>query len=381
MSSARQKSSEANKTTTWDAIIIGAGPSGLSASYQLTKCKMSYVVLEASDGVLSSYRYLWKNFKIAQPIKEIVVDGLDFPPQFSSDHQLQRDELIETYESFVRNHQLNIQFSTKVVSISKTMDDIFEIQTDQGCYTANNVIMALAMNPTPRLPEFISWEMLKSSNGLIMHSAWYQGIDSLRVRQHANILVVGSGLYALTITKELRDQKYNVTIACGYDDKQISENNPHIPFIAIKLVDLTKIGIQNFGRLTGVDVNGNLSFEDKLVTAKMSDYDKIILSTGYSYSPKLISQLLCQCVKDVEEKVRNHENGVISSEPGIYLVGMPVKGRNTTTFTEGDQFAKNVAQQCVMRKTSLQNNSLLALSECREDKQQSNPSTNKKFKK
>lgn len=349
-----------NKSSTWDAIIIGAGPSGLSASYQLKQCNLSYVVLEASNGVLSSYRYLWANFKIAQPINEITVDGLNLSQKFSSDHQLKRDELIEVYESFASKHQINIKFSTKVVSINKTRDDVFEILTDQGCYTANNVIMALAMNPTPRLPEFITESVLSKNKGRMMHSAWYQGADALSVRKNADILIVGSGLYALTVAKELWENKYNVSIACGYDDKQIADKNRHLPSIPIKLVDLTKNDIQNFGRLKGLDANGNLSFEYKF--NKVTDYDKIIFSTGYSYTPKMICHLLNNCMKNVEEKVLTHVNGVIPSEPGVYLVGMPVKGQNTTTFAEGDRFAKNVAQHCMSRKiaSNLLKNSLFS---------------------
>jgi len=338
-------------------VVLGAGPSGLTAGYSLKNFHVDYTILEASDKVASSWYYVWPNFKLAQQVNEVKIAGIDLEQRFDSNYHLKRDDIIDVFNKYAKNNELNIKFNTRVSSIKKDTHGIFHVETDSGCYTAENVVLGLGARQKPKYPTCISENILEKYNGKIMHSAWYQNTNDYP--KDANILVVGSGLSALSITQDLIDKQnveYKVTIACGYNDAEIIENNHHLPSIPLKLSDLEQKHVENVGRFENIEEEtGTLFFQYKKEGVKIDDYHKIIFATGYSYVYDLLGKLLgdqqnsSNEQKEFIEKIINHNNG-ITDEKGLYLVGVPKKGEKTVTITQGSHEAENVAND-IYQKT------------------------------
>jgi thioredoxin reductase len=332
-----------NESFHYNTLVIGAGPSGLAASYCLKKQGIEYTVLEGSNRVANSWYYVWEDFELAQEAKDVVMVGLDLLKYFDASYHLKRNEIIDAFNRYAEENELSIQFNIQVSSIKKESDNIFYVETNHGCFSADNVVLGLGARQKPKYPACISDEILKAYSSKIMHSAWYQGVKDFPDR--GNILVVGSGLSALSITKNLLEQSnvnYKISIACAYSDNEIAQNNHHLPSIPVKLSELEVSRVENFGRFNDIDVSTNhLFFSIKKEPVKLEDYHKIIFATGYSYVYDLLHRLLGSEHHDSMEGVINHQHGV-TKVPGLYVVGIPVQGEKTVTITQGSSEAENV---------------------------------------
>ena len=331
----------------FETIVVGAGPSGLAAAYCLKQNCVSYTIIEGSSRVANSWHYVWDGFKLAQKASEVYMPGLDLTEKFDPDYHLTRDEIITTLEGYAKNNELEIKFNIQVQSIKKSNLDTFEIETTNGKFIAANIILGLGARQQPKYPECITPSIQSEFKPIIMHSAWYQDAKSLAKCE--KILVIGSGLSALSITKNLIDQPnvhYKVSIACAYDDKEIAINNKHLPVIPVRLAELEERGVENFGKLQAYNEDMNaLQFSLKQDFVKITNFAKIIFATGYSYVYDLLFKLLD--IK-IAQKILNHDQGV-TEEPGVYAVGVPTKGDKTVTITKGSFEAEKVVLNIVKK--------------------------------
>lgn len=320
--------------TYYNTIVIGAGPSGLAASFCLKEKSIDYTLLEGSNRVANSWHFVWPNFQLAQTVKEVSMPGLHLK-EFNSDHHLKRDEIIRIFENYQKEHDLNIKFNIKVASIQKNQDGIYHVNTSQGDYTAKNIILSIGARQQPKFPAFLEHIQEDARKNKITHSAWYQGAHSFPF--NSKILVVGSGLSALNIAKDLASQselKHEVSIACRYSDMQIKKNNQHLLNVSTTLDDLSKMQIKNWGELCNVNEEKNdLIFNENQIV-NLFCFFKVIFATGYNTSYELLYQML-------KGSVPKQENG-ITTEPGLYMVGIPSAEEKTVTITKGGMEAENV---------------------------------------
>ncbi|HSW69764.1 MAG TPA: NAD(P)-binding domain-containing protein [Gammaproteobacteria bacterium] len=327
--------------TYYNTIVIGAGPSGLAASFCLKQKSIDYTVLEGSDRVANSWHFVWPNFQFAQTVGEIAMPGLNLS-EFNSAHHLKRDEIITVFERYQKQHDLNIKFNIKVTSIQKDQREIYHVNTSHGEYTTKNVILSIGARQQPKFPTFLDGIQINTRKSKIMHSAWYQGAYCFPFS--SKILVVGSGLSALGITKDLASQsdfKHDVSIACRYCDAQIKKNNQHLLDVSTTLDDLAKMGIKNWGELRDINVEKNdLVFSDNQIVNLFCFY-KIIFATGYNTSYELLNQLL-------QGNIPKQQNG-ITTESGLYMVGIPSAEEKTVTITKGGKEAENIVTHIYQR--------------------------------
>ncbi len=327
-------------------IVIGAGPSGLAASFCLKEKCIDYTVLEGSDRVVNSWHYVWPNFQFAQTVSEIAMPGLNLK-EFNPDHHLKRDEIITIFENYQKKYDLNIKFNIKVTTIQKDRHEIYHVKTSQGDYTAKNVILSIGARQQPKFPAFFEHIQEETRKNKIIHSAWYQGAHYFP--SNSKILVVGSGLSALSIAKDLASQlemNHDVSIACRYSDAEIKRNNQHLLSVSTTLDDLAKMQVKNWGELCHVNEEKNdLIFSDNQIVSLFCFF-KIICATGYNTSYELLNHLL-------KGRVPKQQNG-ITTEAGLYMVGIPAAEEKTVTITKGGKEAENVVTHIYQRiQTSL----------------------------
>lgn len=323
-----------NSRTNYNTIVIGAGPSGLAAGFCLKEKGIDYIILEGSDRIVNSWHYVWPNFQFAQPVSEISMPGLNLK-EFNPDHHLKRDEIITIFENYQKQHDLTIKFNTKVTNIQKDQYEIYHVKTSQGEYRAKNVILSIGARQQPKFPTFIEHIQENVRKNKITHSAWYQGAHCFP--SNSKILVVGSGLSALNIAKDLAsqsDMNHDVSIACRYSDKEIKKNNQHLLSVSTTLDDLSKMQVKNWGELCNVDEEKNdLIFTDNQIV-NLFCFFKIICATGYNTSYELLNHLL-------RDNIPKQKNG-ITTEPGLFMVGIPGAEEKTVTITKGGKEAENV---------------------------------------
>lgn len=338
------------QTQAYDSIIIGAGPSGLAAGYHLKQNATNCIIIESSARVVNSWHYMWNKFRLAQAANEVKMDGLNLS-KFPPDYHLNREEIIGVFEEYAKSHELQIKFNTQVKTIEKDILGNYVIETTTGCYTASNLILALGARQQPKYPESITAEIQQRYKGKIMHSGWYQNAQSLSLDPKKPVLVIGSGLSALSIAKDLAEEKQKVSIACAYDDHGIVRNNFHLSKIPVTLTDLKDMQIENYGKYLGINKDGQLQFVNN--KSNIDSYSTIIFATGFSHSYDLFDKLLNN--KEVVKKILDHKKGV-TEQPGLYVVGIPTKGEKTVTITQGNVEARAVAEHIRSKNRNESNN-------------------------
>jgi thioredoxin reductase/NAD-dependent dihydropyrimidine dehydrogenase PreA subunit len=160
-----------------DAVIVGAGPAGLSAGLTAGTAGLSYAVLEREETLGGSLlHYPRRKMVLTQPV--------ELPPWGAlTREEYAKETLLELFEGMVRDHLLNVRFGEAVEDVQK-QDGTFLIRSSKGTtLRARTVVLALGRRGTPRKLDIPGEELSK---------VMYRLIDA-ESYQSQKILVVGGG--------------------------------------------------------------------------------------------------------------------------------------------------------------------------------------------
>ncbi len=175
---------------TYDLIIVGAGPAGLSAAARARKQDLKALVLEQGE-VANTFVQEYQNGKnvMALPLKLPLRSDVEF-------HEGSRESILQTWNKNREAYQLNILTRVSVRSIEKT-NGVFEVKTQMGdAYTAKHVVMAIGKLGNPR--------KLDAPGDTLPH-VQYRLRDPKAYRDQ-DILVVGAGDSAAEVALALSEQ-------------------------------------------------------------------------------------------------------------------------------------------------------------------------------
>jgi len=196
---------------TYEVIIVGAGPAGLSAAARAHHYNLNYLVLEQA--------------KFANTIDEEYQDGkyvMSLPAAIPlrSDSDLAfaaggREDVLDTWAKYTAQPQLKIRTGTAVTAITKT-GDCFELTAKKGqqeeCYTAKHVVLAIGKLGNPR--------KLKATGGELPHVSYR--LRNPKAFSGQDILVVGAGDSAAEVVLALAVQN---RVAISYYKGEFSSMN------------------------------------------------------------------------------------------------------------------------------------------------------------
>ncbi|WP_409345548.1 flavin-containing monooxygenase [Paenibacillus sp. MBLB4367] len=177
-----------------DVLIIGAGQAGLAIGYFLKQSSLSFALLEANSAVGESWRRRYDSLVLFTPRRFSCLPGMRFPGDPNGFPT--KDETADYLESYAKNFALPVHLNTKVLSMSKT-EKGFTVDTDQGSYHANKVVVATGPFQKPFVPAFAA---SISSDVVQVHSSTYRNPASLR---EGSVLVVGAGNSGAQLAVEL----------------------------------------------------------------------------------------------------------------------------------------------------------------------------------
>lgn len=134
-----------------DLIIIGAGPSGLSAAIAAKQRDLDYQVLEQGVLVNSIYRFPPQMVFFTTP-ELLEIGGLPFVSPYEKPT---RAEALQYYRKVVDRYDLQISLGETVLSVGREGDEFaIETRTDRGVRRARharNVVMAIGYYDHPNL--------------------------------------------------------------------------------------------------------------------------------------------------------------------------------------------------------------------------------------
>ncbi|GCE22152.1 flavin-containing monooxygenase [Dictyobacter kobayashii] len=197
-----------------DAIVIGAGFSGLYMLYRLRELGFSTRVYEAAEGIGGTW--YWNRYPGARCDSPSVHYSYSFSPELEqewewSEKYPRQPEILRYLNHVADRFDLRpaIQLNTRVVSVA--YDDVTErwtIQTEQGeRVSAMYCITAVGCLSAPNTPNFKGLEAFK---GHIYHtSRWpHEGVDLSGKR----VGVIGTGSTGIQAIPRIAEQAAHVTV-------------------------------------------------------------------------------------------------------------------------------------------------------------------------
>jgi putative flavoprotein involved in K+ transport len=194
---------------TVETIIVGGGQAGLATSYYLTQHGREHVVLEAAARPAHVWQAeRWDSFTLVTPNWTIRMPGAEYngPDRESF---TPRDEIVAYFDEYVERFRLPVRCNTRVISIRPRERGGFEVQTEDGVFQAENVVIATGMEQLPKLPSFAT---NISTSVTQLHSSRYRNPESL---PPGGVLVVGSAQSGAQIAEELYQHGRQVFLSTG----------------------------------------------------------------------------------------------------------------------------------------------------------------------
>ncbi|NOH13665.1 MAG: NAD(P)/FAD-dependent oxidoreductase [Chloroflexi bacterium] len=368
-----------------NTIIIGAGPAGLAVGACLKKAGSSFLILEKSDKVGSSWRQHYDRLHLHTDKSHSTLPFMDFPRDWP--RYISRVQLIEYLEAYAQKFQLEPKFGQQVKNVQH-LDGIWQVKTPGATYQARNLVVATGY---PRQPHLPAWPGQDSFQGDILHSAAYKNGTPYK---NKNVLVVGFGNSGGEIAVDLWEHGARPGLAVRSPVNVIPRELLGIPILTIGIAqrklpprladmingpilrvvmgDLSRYGlpklphgpitqIEEDARIPLIDVgtiqrikdghirvhpgieefNGNaIVFTD----GTQADFDAVILATGYRPRVSDFLEGLPDAYDDEGTPLSSGRETVI---PGLYFCGFYVSptGMLREIAIEAQQISTDIANR------------------------------------
>jgi len=311
-----------------DLIIVGAGPTGLSAAIAAKARGLDFQVLEQGTLVNSIYRFPPQMVFFTTP-ELLEIGGLPFVSPYEKPT---RAEALRYYRKVVDTYDLQISFEERALSVERESEEgasIFAVQTQSArgvrrVRHGRTVIMAIGYYDHPNT--------LNVPGEDLPHVAHYYGDPHPYYRQR--VVVVGGGNSAAEASLDLFRAGAHVTLVhrwaslkstIKYWVKPDIENRINEGSIAARFnTCLSEI------RPTSVVVRGAAGLEELPA-------DAVFLLTGYHADWNLLAS--AGVTLDARGVPAYDPETFETNVPGLYVAGGALSGRDTAPiFIENGRF-------------------------------------------
>ncbi len=177
-------------------VVVGAGPSGLSAALALKDVGIRPLVVDKADAVGSSWRGRYDRLRLntCRPFSHLP----DRPfakgtPMFPT-----RDQVVAHLDQHAREGGIDVELGTQVEGIRRD-DGEWVVDTSGGERRAPQVVVATGYENAPVIP---AWPGRDAFGGRLAHSREYRNAEPYR---GSKVLVVGPGCSGMEIAYDLAE--------------------------------------------------------------------------------------------------------------------------------------------------------------------------------
>jgi thioredoxin reductase len=228
-----------------DAVIVGAGPAGMSAGLVLQQRGLRCVVLDQQGAGGTILQYPRRKLVMVQPVE---FPGRGRLPR----HEYAKEELLAIWEELHKGSGLDIRTGVRVIGVKGGRGD-FTVETTGRAWRARHVVLALGRRGTPRRLNVPGEDLAKVAYKLIDAEA-YAG---------RRVMVVGGGDTAVEAALGLAHQ----------DDCRVT--------LSYRKPELLRIKQRNLDRISALIASGAVDFRgNTTVQAIWPDHVELATPAG-----------------------------------------------------------------------------------------------------
>ena len=325
----------------FETIVIGGGQAGLAMGYHLAKSGRSFMILDAEERIGDAWRKRWDSLLLFTPARWVGLPGGHFPGSGSSFPT--KDAMADYLEAYAQRFALPVRSGVHVDRLFKE-GDRYVIAAGERRFEADNVVVATGANRIPKMPAFAD-ELDPSI--VQMHSSGYHRLSQL---QEGGVLVVGTGNSGADISMEVVREhptwlsgkdpgavpfrietavarhvlirivrfagQHVLTLRTPLGRKlraRFATKGGGVPLVRVKPKDIVAAGIERVPKVESVG-DGLPVLED----GRVMDVSNVIWCTGFRLDYSWIDLPIAGASGFVQQ-----ERGVVTSQPGLYFIGLP----------------------------------------------------------
>jgi len=193
----------------YSVIIVGGGQAGLSMSYCLKERSIDHIIFE-KNRIADSWRSKrWDSFCLVTPNWQCQLPGYVYPGNAPNGF-MQKEEIVQFIEAYAASFDPPVIEGVQVLSVRRSNDEeLFEVTTSMGNYTADQVVIAAGGYHLPNIPRIAE---RFPPHLMQLHSSEYKNPQSL---PDGDVLVVGTGQSGCQIAEDLHLAGRRVHLCVG----------------------------------------------------------------------------------------------------------------------------------------------------------------------
>ncbi len=322
------------KENSYDLIIIGAGPTGLSCGIEASKAGLKYLIVDKGVLVNSIYHFP-TNMTFFSTSQLLEIGNTPF---ISHSDKPTRREALEYYRRIQNAFGLNVQLYEEVNGLSPFSEDMYQVKTSKGQYFTHSVVLATGYYDLPRLMNIPGENLPK-----VKH--YY---DDPHPYAGQKVLVVGAANSACDVALETHYKGAEVTMAVREPEiykgvkywilpnieNRIKEGSIKAYFnTTLKEIREREVVLQN--------PEGELTLKN----------DFVLAMTGYQPNYRLFERLGIRINEDEDRTPYHNLDTLESNLPNVYLAGVINAGMHTSKlFIENTREHGKIIVQNILKK-------------------------------
>src|ERR1700751_5118767 len=180
-----------------DAVVIGAGPSGLAVARELEHHHgIKTLVVDRAAAPAVSWRNRYDNFRLNTNGFLSHLPGQRIP--LTAGRWPTKEDMVRYFDRYVQHQDINLQLGCEGDGVGRAAGG-WLVDTSSGEIRTSAVVLATGKYHTPVVPP---WPGLAGFDGMLVHSGDFRNAWPYRGR---DVLVVGAGNSAADIAVQLAD--------------------------------------------------------------------------------------------------------------------------------------------------------------------------------